>query len=351
MSKSLGNVLDPFEVMDTFGTDALRYYCFREVSFGQDGGVSTTTFGERYESELANDYGNLASRTLAMIGRYRDGVVPDVRRRPRAGGRLRRPRRRGLRAARQRGDHPGAGADLAARPAPEPLRRGAGALAARQGRREGGRARHRAALARRGHPHRHGAAPPLHPRDGGEAARRARRARARPRRRGVRRAPRRRQRRQARAAVPQAAVIDSHTHLDSTPGDDADIVAAARAAGVTRILTIGTDAESSRRAPRRRGGARRRLVRHRPPPEQRHRLHATRSPTSCARSPATRAAPRSARPAWTTTATTRRAPTRSAPSPPTSASRASSASRSSSTPAPPTTTRSPRSPATRRAST
>jgi methionyl-tRNA synthetase len=64
--------------MDAFGTDALRYYCFREVSFGQDGGVSTTTFGERYESELANDYGNLASRTLAMIARYRDGVVPDV---------------------------------------------------------------------------------------------------------------------------------------------------------------------------------------------------------------------------------------------------------------------------------
>jgi methionyl-tRNA synthetase len=78
MSKSLGNVLDPFEVMDRFGTDALRYYCFREVSFGQDGGVSTITFGERYETELANEYGNLASRTLAMIARYRDGLVPDV---------------------------------------------------------------------------------------------------------------------------------------------------------------------------------------------------------------------------------------------------------------------------------
>src|SRR5215216_53426 len=78
MSKSLGNVLDPFEVMDAFGTDALRYYCFREVSFGQDGGVSTKTFEERYLSELANDYGNLASRTLAMVERYRDGVVPDV---------------------------------------------------------------------------------------------------------------------------------------------------------------------------------------------------------------------------------------------------------------------------------
>jgi methionyl-tRNA synthetase len=78
MSKSLGNVLDPFEVMDTFGTDALRYYCFREVSFGQDGGVSTVTFGERYETELANEFGNLASRTLAMIDRYCDGVVPDA---------------------------------------------------------------------------------------------------------------------------------------------------------------------------------------------------------------------------------------------------------------------------------
>jgi methionyl-tRNA synthetase len=78
MSKSLGNVLDPFEVIDRFGTDALRYYCFREVSFGQDGGVSTITFGERYETELANELGNLASRTLAMVGRYRDSRVPAV---------------------------------------------------------------------------------------------------------------------------------------------------------------------------------------------------------------------------------------------------------------------------------
>ena len=76
MSKSLGNVLDPFEVMERFGTDALRFYCLREVSFGQDGSVSTAGFEARYESELANDYGNLASRTLAMIARYREGVVP-----------------------------------------------------------------------------------------------------------------------------------------------------------------------------------------------------------------------------------------------------------------------------------
>jgi methionyl-tRNA synthetase len=78
MSKSLGNVLDPFAVMERFGTDALRHYCFREVSFGQDGSVSTIGFEARYESELANEYGNLASRTLAMLARYRDGRVPEA---------------------------------------------------------------------------------------------------------------------------------------------------------------------------------------------------------------------------------------------------------------------------------
>ena len=76
MSKSLGNVLDPFEVIDRFGADALRFYCFREVSFGQDGSISTQGFEARYETELANDFGNLASRVLAMIERYRDGTVP-----------------------------------------------------------------------------------------------------------------------------------------------------------------------------------------------------------------------------------------------------------------------------------
>ncbi len=76
MSKSLGNVLDPFEVIDRFGADALRYYLFREVSFGQDGSISTAGFEARYETELANDFGNLASRTLAMIDRYREGVIP-----------------------------------------------------------------------------------------------------------------------------------------------------------------------------------------------------------------------------------------------------------------------------------
>jgi methionyl-tRNA synthetase len=88
MSKSLGNVLDPFEVIERFGADTLRYYCFREVSFGQDGSVSPAGFEARYDSELANEYGNLASRTLAMVDRFRDGRVPEGRPDPElAGGR------------------------------------------------------------------------------------------------------------------------------------------------------------------------------------------------------------------------------------------------------------------------
>jgi methionyl-tRNA synthetase len=78
MSKSLGNVIDPFQVVDLYGADALRFYVLREVRFGQDGEVSPEGFESRYNSELANEYGNLASRTLAMIARYRDGVVPEA---------------------------------------------------------------------------------------------------------------------------------------------------------------------------------------------------------------------------------------------------------------------------------
>ncbi|HSZ13145.1 MAG TPA: methionine--tRNA ligase [Solirubrobacteraceae bacterium] len=78
MSKSLGNVLDPFEVIERYGPDALRFYLLRDVPFGQDGSVSTASFELRYESELANELGNLASRTIAMVHRYRDGVSPAV---------------------------------------------------------------------------------------------------------------------------------------------------------------------------------------------------------------------------------------------------------------------------------
>ena len=62
MSKSLGNVLDPFEVIERFGADALRFYSSARSASAQDGSISTAGFEARYETELANDYGNLASR-------------------------------------------------------------------------------------------------------------------------------------------------------------------------------------------------------------------------------------------------------------------------------------------------
>jgi methionyl-tRNA synthetase len=73
MSKSLGNVIDPLELIDVYGVDAVRFYLFRAVSFGQDGTISVEGLHERYERELGNDLGNLLSRTTAMIARYRGG--------------------------------------------------------------------------------------------------------------------------------------------------------------------------------------------------------------------------------------------------------------------------------------
>jgi methionyl-tRNA synthetase len=78
MSKSIGNVLDPFEVMEEYGTDALRFYLMRDVAFGGDGAVGIDAVRSRYDTELANEYGNLASRTIAMVLRYRDGTVPET---------------------------------------------------------------------------------------------------------------------------------------------------------------------------------------------------------------------------------------------------------------------------------
>jgi methionyl-tRNA synthetase len=73
MSKSLGNVIDPLDLIDVYGADPVRFYMVREVQFGQDGNVSVDGVHERYERELANDLGNLVSRTTAMIARYREG--------------------------------------------------------------------------------------------------------------------------------------------------------------------------------------------------------------------------------------------------------------------------------------
>jgi methionyl-tRNA synthetase len=77
ISKSLGNVVDPLDLIDVYGADAVRFWCARAVSFGQDGSVAIESLHERYERELANDLGNLLSRTTAMIARYLDGELPE----------------------------------------------------------------------------------------------------------------------------------------------------------------------------------------------------------------------------------------------------------------------------------
>jgi methionyl-tRNA synthetase len=78
ISKSLGNVIDPLDLIDVYGADAVRFWAARAVSFGQDGSASVEGLHERYERELANDLGNLLSRTTAMISRYRDGSLHRV---------------------------------------------------------------------------------------------------------------------------------------------------------------------------------------------------------------------------------------------------------------------------------
>jgi methionyl-tRNA synthetase len=76
MSKSVGNVVDPIALAERFGVDALRYFLMREVSFGQDGSYSAEAIINRANAELANSFGNLAQRTLSMIFKNLDGVLP-----------------------------------------------------------------------------------------------------------------------------------------------------------------------------------------------------------------------------------------------------------------------------------
>jgi methionyl-tRNA synthetase len=76
MSKSVGNVIDPFALTDTYGVDQFRYFFLREVPFGQDGNYSHEAIANRINADLANDLGNLAQRSLSMIAKQLGGVLP-----------------------------------------------------------------------------------------------------------------------------------------------------------------------------------------------------------------------------------------------------------------------------------
>ncbi|HMB11432.1 methionine--tRNA ligase [Saliniramus sp.] len=77
MSKSVGNVIDPFALTDTYGVDPLRYFFMREVPFGQDGNYSHEAIVNRINADLANDLGNLAQRSLSMIAKHCAAAVPE----------------------------------------------------------------------------------------------------------------------------------------------------------------------------------------------------------------------------------------------------------------------------------
>jgi methionyl-tRNA synthetase len=77
LSKTTGNVIDPEALLEQFGPDAVRYFLLREGSFGQDWDFTDEGLVNRYNADLANDFGNLVSRALAMVHRYRGGKVPD----------------------------------------------------------------------------------------------------------------------------------------------------------------------------------------------------------------------------------------------------------------------------------
>ena len=256
ISKSLGNAIDPLDLIDVYGADAVRFWCVRAVSFGQDGAASIDGVHERYERELGNDLGNLLSRTTAMIARYRGGHLD-------ASPSDTSPIRAELSPL---------AADVAARldafdltgaleriwevvRALNRYRRDTGAVAAREGRGERRRARPDALRPRRRASCGRDGARRVHPGHRGADPRGARPA-ARPRlgARRLRAHGRPRRHRGRRAALPahrrpvRRGVIDTHAHLDACADPPEALVGRAREAGVTRIVTVATTLDGCRGA-------------------------------------------------------------------------------------------------------
>ena len=136
MSKSLGNTVDPAALVDTFGLDQVRYFLLREVPFGQDGSYSEEAIVNRINTDLANEFGNLAQRSLSMVAKNLGGVVPepgeftdaDTELLATADSLLDRVRSQLRRA----GDAPGPGSDLADARGGEQVLFGAAAVGAAQ---------------------------------------------------------------------------------------------------------------------------------------------------------------------------------------------------------------------------